>query len=44
MADSKHLRVPQPVYQTASDVKDEYDYPSIGEAVRHVFREADYDV
>lgn len=38
------IRVPAPVKETAEDIRDEYDYPSIGEGVRHAMREAGYDV
>jgi len=31
-----HTRVPNSVRERAKDVKDEYDYPSIGEAIRHM--------
>lgn len=41
---SKQTRLPNPVYDKAVEIQEEYDYPSIGEAVRHVFQEADYDV
>lgn len=44
MAGSKHARVPETVYDKAEDVKEEYGYPSIGEAIRHVFQEAGHDV
>lgn len=36
--------LPEPVADEAEDVMKEHDYPSLGEAIRHVFREAGYDV
>lgn len=44
MGETKHIRVPETVYEAAKDVQEEYGYPSIGEAVRHMFREEGYDV
>jgi len=40
----QQTRVPESVREEARDVQDEYDYPSIGEAIRHMCREAGYDV
>jgi hypothetical protein len=37
-------RIPKSVYEQAEEVKDEYDYPSIGEAIRHMCKEGGYDV
>jgi len=37
-------RVPESVREKAKEVQDEYEYPSLGEAIRHMCREADYDV
>jgi len=39
-----HTRVPDSVRDSAKDVKEEYDYPSIGEAIRHMCRKGGYDV
>jgi len=41
---STHVRLPDSVYEEAERVKAEYDYPSIGEAVRHMCRDGGYDV
>lgn len=43
MSRTKHVRVPATVYERATEIQEEYGYPSIGEAIRHVFREAEYD-
>jgi antitoxin component of RelBE/YafQ-DinJ toxin-antitoxin module len=39
-----HARVPDSVYERATDVKDKYGYPTIGEAIRHMCQEGNYDV
>ena len=39
-----HARVPNAVLDAAEDVQDEHDYPTIGEAIRHMVREGGYDV
>ena len=39
-----HARVPDTVLDKAGDVQDEHDYPTIGEAIRHMVREGGYDV
>lgn len=44
MAESKQARIPRPVYEEAREIQEEYGYPSIGEAVRHMCQEAGYDV
>lgn len=44
MATTKHARVPESVYKVAKDIQEEYGYPSVGEAFRHVFREEGHDV
>jgi len=36
--------LPRPVYEQAEEIQDEFEYPTVGEAVRHVFQEAGYDV
>jgi hypothetical protein len=41
---SKQTRVPDSVREQAEDVKDEYEYPSLGEAIRHMCQEGGYDV
>ena len=38
-----HARVPNAVLDAAKDVQDEHDYPTIGEAIRHMVREGGYD-
>lgn len=37
-------RLPKPVEEQAREIQSEHEYPSLGEAVRHVFQEAGYDV
>jgi len=44
MADTKHVRIPPSVHAEAQIIQDEYGYPSIGEAIRHVFQKQGYDV
>lgn len=39
-----HARIPNPVYNKASEVQDEHDYATIGEAIRHMVREGGYNV
>jgi hypothetical protein len=40
-----HTRVPNSVRDKAEDVKKEYDYPSLGEAIRHMCQSTEsYDV
>ena len=41
---STHVRVPDPVYEVAGEVKEERDLPSMGEAIRYMVREGGYDV
>lgn len=41
---TKTMRVPDAVYEQAEKVQTEHEYATLGEAVRHVFREAGYDV
>jgi len=41
---SEHVRIPATVYEEAQKVKDERDFPSIGEAIRHMAQEGGYDV
>lgn len=41
---TKQARVPTSVLDKAGELKEEYDYASIGEAIRHMCREAGYDV
>lgn len=43
MSMGKRPRLPEPVEQELAQIKDEYDYPSLGEAVRHVMKEAGYE-
>jgi hypothetical protein len=44
MSENPSVRLPQTVYDRAEEIQDEYGYPSLGEAARHVFQEAGYDV
>ncbi|MDL5361324.1 hypothetical protein [Halalkalicoccus sp. NIPERK01] len=44
MVDTKHARLPETVYNQAEAIQEEYGYPSIGEAIRHMCKEAGYDV
>ena len=39
-----HVRIPDPVYSRAQEVKDEHEFSSIGEAIRYMVREGGYDV
>lgn len=41
---SEQHRLPDTVAERAKDIRDERDFPSVGEAVRHVFQEAGHDV
>ena len=41
---SKHVRIPTTVYETAKQVQAERDYPTLGEAIRHMCQEGGYDV
>lgn len=41
---TKLTRVPVPVVDRAKEVQEEYGYPTIGEAIRHMAQEGDYDV
>lgn len=41
---STQTRVPDKVREKAEDVQEEYDYPSLGEAIRHMCKEGGYDV
>lgn len=42
MSQTKHVRILVSGYERATEVQAEYSYLSIGEAIRHVFREAEY--
>lgn len=44
MPDTVHVRVPTRVHDIAQDVQEQHGYPSIGEAIRHMVREGEYDV
>jgi len=44
MSENPSVRLPKTVYDRAKGIQDEYDYTSIGEAVRHMCREDTYDV
>ena len=39
-----HTRVPDSVREKAKEVQEQYGYPTIGEAIRHMCQEAGYDV
>lgn len=39
-----HARVPDRVHEKAGEVQSEYDYATIGEAIRHMCQEGGYDV
>ena len=39
---NRKLRAPEPVHDAAEQLREKHDYPSKGEAIRHVFREAGY--
>lgn len=41
---SEQVIVPNTVYNTAKDVKDDRDFSSLGEAIRHMCQEGGYDV
>lgn len=41
---TEQARVPVPVMDKAREIQEEYDYPTIGEAIRHMCQEAGYDV
>jgi hypothetical protein len=36
--------LPEPVEQTTREVVEKHDLPSLAEGIRHVYREAGYDV
>ena len=38
------VRVPDPVHEKAQEIKEMHDYANLGEAIRHMCREGDYDV
>lgn len=42
--ETKSVRLPMPVYRKAKEIKKQHNYPTLGEAIRHAMREADYDV
>lgn len=44
MCMAQQIRVPDSVYEEAKRLRDEREFSSIGDAVRFVFIEADYDV
>ena len=39
-----HARIPNTVYDKAVEVKDEHDFVSLGEALRHMCQEGGYNV
>lgn len=41
---ARRPRVPESVCERAEEIASEYEYNSIGEAIRHVFREGGHDV
>jgi hypothetical protein len=40
----KQAKLPEPVHDRAMELKEEEEFSSIGDAIRHVFTEAGYDV
>jgi hypothetical protein len=44
MPNTVHVRVPASVHDAAEEIREEYDYPTLGEALRHMIREGGYDV
>jgi hypothetical protein len=44
MPGTVQVRVPESVRDAAESVQEEYDYATIGEAIRHMAREGGYDV
>lgn len=44
MTDRTQVRVPSPVDEQIETIQKQHEYPTKGEAVRHAFREAGYDV
>jgi hypothetical protein len=38
------VKLPEPVYERAQEVQDEKDFATLGEAIRHMCQEGDYDV
>lgn len=40
----KQVKLPDPVYKQASEIKTNEEFSSLGDAIRHVFMEAGYDV
>lgn len=41
---TQQVRVPDTVYEKAEQLKEERDYPTIGEAIRYMCREGEFDV
>lgn len=41
---TKSVKVPDLVHEMAQEVEEEYDYATLGEAIRHMCRNGDYDV
>lgn len=41
---SQQVRIPDTIYEKAEELKEERDFPSIGEAIRYMCREGGYDV
>jgi hypothetical protein len=41
---TKSVKVPETVHSKAGEVQEEYDYATLGEAIRHMCREGDYSV
>lgn len=44
MSNNPSIRVPTTVSEKATELKDEYDFASKGEAIRHMCREGGFDV
>jgi hypothetical protein len=41
---TEHIRIPNSVAEQARKLKDEQDFATLGEAIRHMCQEGDYEV
>lgn len=41
---ARRPKIPDSVCEAAEDVREEHEYSSLGDAIRHMVREAGYDV
>jgi hypothetical protein len=41
---TKTVRIPTAVYAQAEDIQEDYDFATIGEAIRHMCQDGGYDV